>query len=106
MRAAHPLRLRCWTATAGIALSACVSRFAPLRLQRIQRIADASGGTNCAQLHTHRSFANGTEGRARSRRIFHKRKCDHPFSAAKRTKAMKKSLDRLPTRAEGDCVNV
>ena len=93
-------------AAVGIDLSACIPRFAPSRLQRIQRIADASGGTNCAQFHTHRISPNGTEGRVRNRKILQKRKCDHPFSASKRTNAMKKSLDRLPTRAEGDCVNV
>src|ERR1700674_1634590 len=93
-------------AAVGIDLSACIPRFAPSRLQRIQRIADASGGTNCTQFHTHRISPNGTEGRARNRKILQKRKCDHPFSASKRTNAMKKSLDRLPTRAEGDCVNV
>src|SRR5438034_1356313 len=48
MRAAHPLRLRHWKGAVGIDLSACVPRLAPPRLQRIQRIADASGDIDCA----------------------------------------------------------
>jgi inorganic pyrophosphatase len=45
-------------------------------------------------------------GRATRKKQQQNWKCDLPFSAPKRMNAMKKSLDRLPTRAEGDCVNV
>src|SRR5438132_9816391 len=57
----------------GHRLSVCVPRFAPSRLQRIQRIADASRGTNCAQFDTHRMFPErDRETRKKQDRVFHK----------------------------------
>jgi len=62
MRAAQLRDSRYWIGAARIDLSACVPRLAPPRLQRIQRIADASSARNCAQLRTHGAQANGPRG--------------------------------------------